>query len=70
MLAPLQISPSFMAIPEVSVSETDAEGRVLTVIVSETEAVQPAVEVTVTVYEVVEFGDTDTDPVVLPLFQT
>jgi hypothetical protein len=59
-----------MSIPQVSVSDTDAEGRVLTVIVSETEAVQPAVEVTVTVYEVVEFGDTDTDAVVLPLSQT
>jgi hypothetical protein len=61
--------PSLLLTPDVSVTETEAEGSGLTVIVTEAVAWQPLVFVTVTVYVVVEAGDTVTDIVVAPVLQ-
>ena len=61
--------PSLLLTPDVSVTETEAEGSGLTVIVTEAVAWQPLVFVTVTVYVVVEAGDTVTDTVVAPVLQ-
>ena len=68
-LEPLQIIPSFPVMPDVSETATEAEGSGLTVIVVDAVPVQPATEVTVTVYVVVPDGVTEIEAPVEPLLQ-
>ena len=57
---PLQIIPSLFAVPEVSVKLMVGPGNEFTITEAEVEAAQLVVElVTVTVYEVVEEGETE-----------
>jgi hypothetical protein len=56
-LAPVQIVPSLLVLPDVSVTVMDGVGSGLTVIVVVVVAVQPSAFVTVTVYVVVVMGD-------------
>jgi hypothetical protein len=67
--APEQMIPSLFVAPDVSESEMDADGTGMTVMVEELVAVHPPVPVTVTVYVVVEAGDTLMEAVVEPLLQ-
>jgi hypothetical protein len=57
-LAPVQIVPSLLVIPEVSATEMDAVGSALTMIVVDEVSVQPSELVTVTVYVSSAIGDT------------
>jgi hypothetical protein len=60
--------PSLLVVPDVSDTAMDAEGAGFTVMVTELVDVQPAL-VTVTVYAVVDEGDTLIAAVVKPLLQ-
>jgi len=60
-LAPLQIVPSLLAVPDVSVTVIEGVGSGLTVIVFDAVAVHPSALVTVTVYVVVTIGETEPD---------
>ena len=57
-LAPVQIVPSLLVVPDVSATVIDGVGSALTVIVVEVVAVHPSALVTVTVYVVVVIGET------------
>ena len=65
--SPLQIFPSSIVVPEVSVTSTDTVGGVFTVIVTELVLVQLLASVTVTVYEVVVVGETLIEDVMSPV---
>jgi hypothetical protein len=61
--------PSLFVAPDVSDTETEADGSAFTVIVPVAEAVSPLLSVTVTVYVVVTVGETVIEAVVAPVFQ-
>lgn len=58
-LAPLQMVPSLLAVPEVSATVIAGIGSGLTVMVVDAVAVHPSALVTVTVYVVVTIGETE-----------
>ena len=68
--APLQMIPSLLATPEVSVTAMAGVGSGFTVMVVEAVAEQPAALVTVTVYVVVVVGETVIAAVDMPVLQT
>ncbi len=57
-LAPVQMIPSLLFVPDISVTAMDGAGSALTVIVDDEVAVHPSAFVTVTVYVVFTIGDT------------
>ena len=63
-LAPVQIVPSLLADPDISVTTMDGVGSALTVIVVDVVEVHPSAFVTVTVYVESAIGDTVTAAVV------
>lgn len=57
-LSPVQMIPSLLVAPDISVTVMDGVGSALTVIVEEEVAVHPSAFVTVTVYVVFVLGET------------
>jgi hypothetical protein len=68
-LAPRQMIPSLLVVPDVSTTVVAGVGSGFTVIVVVDTAVQPAALVTVTVYVVVPPGVTEIEAVFAPVLQ-